>query len=404
MARIAPVPVHFESPIADAGARKSARIVSVDALRGFDMLWIIGGSEVVEQWAKISNARPIQLMASQLEHRQWEGFTCYDFIFPLFVFLAGISIVFALSKRLQTGSRGAVIRHVIFRGILLFLFGIFYNGGLSKHYADVRIMGVLQRIALAYVAASIMFCFMNKRMMVAAALIIVLGYWSLLNFATPPGASGPTYAEGANWANYVDAHYLPLRKHDGNHDPEGLLSTLPAIVTCLLGVFAGLLLRATKPSPIAKVFWLFFAGAILLAIGFFWGGVPTPAIQNVISQSYSLPGRFQCPIIKKIWTSSYVLVAGGYSAVLLGLFYLVIDVLNFKRLATPFIWIGMNAITLYLLRNLFRFTTVAERLVGGDFKQNVLKTYGDVTIAALALLLVLLLARFLHKRQIFLRL
>src|SRR5258708_821 len=154
-------------------------------------------------------------------------------------------------------------------------------------------------------------------------------------FVRPPGQSDRSFDEGSNIANWIDTHYLPGYKWDGDHDPEGLLSTIPAIGGCLLGVFAGLLLQNGKLGPYKKAGILILAGGIAIGVGYSWG--------------------FQFPVIKKLWTSSFVLVTAGCSAVLLGLFYLVIDVWRFRIWAAPFVWIGMNAITLYLVWNLVPF-------------------------------------------------
>lgn len=175
---------------------------------------------------------------------------------------------------------------------------------------------------------------------------------------------------------------MPGRKYNGDHDPEGLLSTFPAIASCLLGVLAGLLLKNEKIRPAVKVASLLVAGAVGVGLGFAWG--------------------LQFPVIKKIWTSSFVLVAGGYSAILLGLFYLVLDVWQW-RWASPFVWIGTNAILLYMLGNIVFFRGLAERLIGGGTQASLFGTYGPLASSIVAVLLVLAVARFFHTRQIFLR-
>ena len=156
------------------------------------------------------------------------------------------------------------------------------------------------------------------------------------------------FDKGMNLANHLDYQYLPGRKYDVYWDPEGLLSTLPAIGTCLLGVFAGLLLRNRSIDDQRKVLWLLVGGAVSLAAGFLWG--------------------LQFPIVKKIWTSSFVLVAGGYSAILLGVFYQVVEIWNYRKWCQPFVWIGMNSITVYLANNIIGFRRLAARFVGGDVK------------------------------------
>lgn len=367
--------------------QRSQRLMSLDALRGFDMFWIIGGEEIFHALNQAATGksyhRPFEFMAWQLTHKNWEGFGFYDLIFPMFVFMVGASLVFSLGKLIATRGRGAALRRVVFRSVVLYLMGLVYYGGLSKGYGDVRLMGVLQRIALAYFFAGVLFCFLKPRglIFVTAALLVV--YWALLTFVRAPGETRVSFAEGHNLTNWVDAHYLPGFKWDGDHDPEGLLSTLPAVASCLLGVFAGLVLKAGNVRPFNKVAVLLLGGAISVGLGFAWG--------------------MQFPVIKKLWTSSFVLVAGGYSAMLLGLFYLVIDVWKVRGWCAPFVWIGMNAITLYFVAHLFKFEGLAERFVGGQFGHSAFGAYAPVASALLAMLFVLLLARFLYTRRIFLR-
>jgi predicted acyltransferase len=191
--------------------------------------------------------------------------------------------------------------------------------------------------------------------------------------------------------NYLDQKYLPGRKYDGTYDPEGILSTLPAIVTALLGIFAGLLLRNRSVPDEKKVFWLLGAGAAGVVLGFLWG--------------------LEFPVIKKIWTSSYVLVAGGYSALLLGAFYWVVDIKKWRTWCQPFVWIGMNPLTLYLTSSLldgFGFERLARRLTGGSVKNffdtQVAAGFGDLVIATTTVALFIWLAHFLYQRKIFLRL
>jgi len=199
-----------------------------------------------------------------------------------------------------------------------------------------------------------------------------------------PGGAAGNFDEGQNLANWVDKEYLPLRKWDGDHDPEGLLSTLPAIANCLLGVFAGMLLRDSKRSDWNKVGQLAAAGVALVALGWLW--------------------NFQFPVIKKLWTSSFVLVAAGYSSMLLALFYLVVDVWKFRKWAQPFVWIGMNPITVYLFAGLVDVRSIAQRFVGGDLNKLYLGRYGDLVVALMGLAIIFGLSHFLYRRKIFLRL
>jgi predicted acyltransferase len=249
----------------------------------------------------------------------------------------------------------------------------------------VRWLGVLQRIALCYLFASLMFLNLNRRGLIAACAALLVGYWALMTFVPVPGIGAGSFAPDANLANWIDAHYLPGHLWDETRDPEGLLSTLPAIASCLFGVLAGLLLRDVRFSAQQKSLWLIVAGTILVAAGYLWA--------------------LQFPIIKAIWTSSFVLVTAGWSAILLGAFHQLVDVWGVKRWATMFVWIGTNAIVLYMANNMINFADVAQTLVGGDVAEFLDRTVtqGTGNLAVNAVGLALAIAGFLYRRKIFVR-
>lgn len=361
----------------------SKRLVSLDALRGFDMFWIVGAEGIVHALRKISSAGPIDRLATQLTHAEWEGFHFYDLIFPLFVFIVGVSLVFSLGKSIERDGRSVAMRRVVRRAVLLYLIGLFYYGGISKGFHDIRLMGVLQRIALCYGFAGLMFCTLRLRGLIGVCVGLLVGYCALLTFVPVPDVGAGHFEEGANLTNYVDKQFLPLFKWDGDHDPEGLLSTLPAVATCLLGVFAGLLLRRETMGPQWKVVCLLGAGAASIALGTLWG--------------------HQFPVIKKIWTSSYVLVAGGWSCVLLAAFYQVIDIWRIQAWARPFVWIGLNPITIYLAHNLIEFSNVTERIIGGEIR-TALGVYADLLSTFIVLAMSFLIVGYLHRKRVYLRL
>jgi len=364
-------------------ALRTERLVSLDALRGFDMFWIVGAEDLVDGLRKITDSGPVRIMADQLGHKPWAGFHFEDLIFPLFVFIIGVSLVFSLTKTIaQSGRRAAVIR-ILRRSFLLYLLGVFYYGGFATPFERIRLLGVLQRLALCYLFASLLFCYLKPKALVGVCAGLLIGYWALMSFVPVPEHGAGNFAEGMNLANYVDQQFLPLRKWNGDHDPEGLLSTLPAIANCLLGVFAGLLLKSTTVPDRKKAGYLIVAGLACLAAGWLW--------------------HLNFPVIKKLWTSSFVLVASGYSCLLLAAFYQVIDVWKWQKWATPFIWIGVNSITIYLAANLIDFEKIAQRLVGGQLN-GYFGRYGQLMIALVALGLGLWLLRFLYRRKIFLRL
>jgi predicted acyltransferase len=392
------------------------RIRSVDALRGFDMFWILGAGTLVKGFEKMGVNPFTHFLSTQLTHVQWAGLVFYDLIFPLFLFLIGVSIVFSLDKALATGGRGPAMRRIVWRSALLFVFGVFYSGGFSHRWPDVGLGGVLQRIAACYLAAALIYVWFAPRLRTIAVLAAVLlaGYWALLTFVPFPdlkleratveqvakriGSNDPAaiaaaiperargvYEEGRNLTNYLDFRFLPGKKAQLYYINEGLLSTLPAIGICLFGIFAGRLLKSDADDR-RKVLLLVAAGAASVLLGWLWS--------------------FQFPIIKRIWTSSFILVASGYGALMLALFYYIVDVRKWDRWCEPFVWIGMNPITLYLSTRVISYSQVSEMFVGGDVKawfDSRAQGLGTLVIALTSLGLVFLLAWFLHRRQIFLR-
>ncbi|MBI4583564.1 MAG: DUF1624 domain-containing protein [Planctomycetes bacterium] len=358
------------------------RLLSLDALRGFDMFWIVGAEEIVHAIHKVKQGGWADVLAGQLTHSDWEGVSFYDLIFPLFVFIAGVSLVISLGRIIEQSGKLAAVKRVLWRGLLLYLLGVLYYGGLAGGLEKVRLMGVLQRIALSYLFAGLLFCAFRRRGLIASCVALLAVYWALMTFVPVPGAVAGNFTEGKNLANYIDKVYLPYHKWDGDHDPEGLLSTLPAIASCLLGAFAGLLLKKKEISEQKKTLWLFGAGAAGVLLGHLWG--------------------LQFPVVKKIWTSSYVLVAGGYSCILLALFHQIIGIWKFERWARPFIWIGVNPLAIYLAYDLLDFPQLARRLVGDPEKIGS-GAWGEVLVTGVALALTFLFVHFLYRRKIFLR-
>jgi predicted acyltransferase len=374
-------------------ALQAQRIVSIDALRGFNFVWILCGDGVMLAIGEMSRDKgPVVgavggFLGDQLTHVPWDGLRFYDFVFPLFVFLTGVSIVLALPRLVEREGRGRAHLRVLRRTLILFALGFVYYGGISEHWEDVRWLGILQRIALCYLFASLAFLNFNLRGMIVTCVALLVGYWALMTFVPVPGIGAGSFAPDANLANWIDAHYLPGHLWDETRDPEGLLSTLPAIASCLIGVFAGLVLCDVRLSAQRKSLWLIGAGVVLVAAGHLWA--------------------LQFPIIKAIWTSSFVLVTSGYSAILLGVFHQVVDVWGVKRWTTMLVWIGTNAILLYMAQNLINFTEVSQTLVGGDvgefLDRTVTQGTGNLAVNALGLAFAFAFAGFLYQRKIFIR-
>ncbi len=361
------------------GGSASTRLLSLDALRGFDMFWIMGGDYVVRAWPKLHDSPMPRGLAAQMEHCEWAGFHFYDLIFPLFIFIVGVSLVFSISRMVEREGRAAAIKRIVFRSVILFLLGILYMGGVANGFKNVYLAGVLHRIAVAYFFAALIFCFFRTRAVVLICMALLAGYWTLMTFVPVPGIGALSLAgPGQNLAHYLDELYLPGQKFEGT-----LLSTLPAVANCLLGVFAGLLLQNDAVAAQRKVYWLLGGGVVSLVLGLAWA--------------------LEFPIIKLLWTPTYVLVACGYSAILLGIFYQIVELWQFRKWARLLVWIGMNAITIYLVASVVNFRRLATRFVGGDIT-TLLGNYSDLVTSLVALALVFWLVNFLYRRKVFLRL
>jgi len=332
-------------------APKSERLLSLDALRGFDLFWIVGGHGILLALFKLTEWGWLGAIDAQLKHVDWNGFQAYDLIFPLFLFMAGVSTPYSLTRRLTEGARSEVIRKVIQRGLILVLLGIIYNNGLQwKGLENMRLGSVLGRIGLAGMFAQLIFVFnfeSSKRLWYWLASIL-LGYWAIMSFGHAPGFTPGDLTMEGNFASYVDRLLLPGKLHKGIHDPEGLLAILPAIGNALLGILAGLWLRrsAEEVSGDRKAAGLAIAGVVLLAAGGLWS--------------------FVFPLNKNLWTSSFVLWTCGWGSLLLALFYWTIDVRGWARgFGAFFAVIGMNSVLIYMSSKFFSFDFTAQALFGG---------------------------------------
>ena len=271
---------------------RGERLLSLDALRGFDMFWITGGGLVVMLLAQKSGN---WALLEQLDHQTWNGFHFWDLIFPLFLFIVGAAIPFAFASRLESGgSRRALITHVVKRSLTIFLVGLLLAGGMKRlGTGDLRVAGVLQRIAIGYCASALLYLHLSVKKIVGLSAAILLGYWAVMALVPVPGVGAGVYLPDLNLANWLDRQYLPGRMYQGTWDNEGILSTFPAIVTCLIGVMAGIWLRSANTEN-KKTTGLVVSGVAALAVGWIW--------------------NLWLPVNKLLWTSSYVLVAGGWDS------------------------------------------------------------------------------------------
>ncbi|MCL4385937.1 MAG: DUF5009 domain-containing protein [Actinobacteria bacterium] len=365
----------------------SNRILSIDALRGFDMFWIMGSSELVIALLALSKSNWAMQIAAQFRHSIWNGFTFYDLIFPLFLFIVGLTIPFSLTKYYKEGKidfKHAYIR-IITRTVILFFLGLCINGFLDFSFTDMRWPGVLQRIAICYFLAAIITLNVPSgfQTLVIGVLIaiILIAYWLVMRFVTVPGVTAADYlSKEGNLAGYIDRLIIPGRLYYKYGDNEGLISTLPALCTTLFGVISGRMLKSNK-SQIYKMLWMIIFGFILLIIGIVWS--------------------FVFPLNKILWTSSFTLVTAGCSLLLLCLFYWLIDYKGYKKWAFPFIVIGMNAITIYIVQGLFDFGIIVNIVVHGFI--GYMGPFKDIFFLICLILLKWLFLYFLYKKKIFLK-
>lgn len=362
----------------------SQRLYSIDALRGFDMFWIMGAEEVFHSLAKATGSPFWGAIAEELTHPAWHGFHFYDLIFPLFLFIAGVATPYSVGRELEKGkSRNELILRVVKRGLILVLLGIIANNGLViKPLSEVRFGSVLGRIGLAYMFANIIYLFTKQRGQIIWFISLLVGYWLLLKFTSAPGhPRGDLTIEG-NFASYVDRHIIPGKLYLGISDPEGLVSCIPAISTGLLGIMAGNYLKQSDHAGQKKALYLFVSGVIFIIVAHIW--------------------NLDFPINKNLWSSSFVLNVGGYSLCLLGIFYYIIDVLGYQKWAFFFKVIGMNSILIYMSGHFidWYFTTNSFfKWVG----QLIGDPYNAVAMAILYLLVKWAFLYFMYKKNVFLR-
>ena len=354
------------------------RIRSLDALRGFDMFWIIGGAELVRGLLDLPHSPSLSRIGLSLaEHAVWEGLHFYDLVFPLFLFIVGVAVPFSVESRLERGeSTGRVVWRVARRTLLLFILGVLANvvaGGPGLEH--VRAPGVLQRLALGYAFAAVTSLCLRPRAQAGLTAALLVAYWLILRFIPTPGFPAYSLTPDGNLAGWIDRQvFLPGQMYESWGDPEGLLSTIPALATALIGVLAGHWLRGAQPGG-RKTLGLIVAGLACLAVGGVWS--------------------LEFPIIKRLWTSSYVLVAGGWSLLLLAAFYWTIDVRGWRRWPLFFVVIGSNAILIYLGQSLID-AFLGEALGWPDWP---LAVWVALTLAAKWAVLAVL-----HSRRIYLRL
>ncbi len=305
--------------------KSTGRLVSLDFFRGATIAAMI----------MVNNPGDWGHVYAPLLHAEWHGWTFTDLIFPFFLFIVGVAIVFAFSKKLsQNVPRKELYIKIIRRTIILFALGLFLNGFPFFELSTIRIPGVLQRIAICYLISAIIFLHTSWKGQLAWGVSLLFVYWGMMAWIPVPDIGAGIYDKGANFSNYIDS--LLLKGHMWSFtktwDPEGIVSTLPAISTTLFGVLTGHWLR-TEKTQLEKTVGMVVYGNIILFIGLFW--------------------HAWLPINKSIWTSSYSVAMAGLALICLGISYYFIDVRGKKRFIQPALVYGTNAITVFVLSGIF---------------------------------------------------
>jgi predicted acyltransferase len=372
------------------------RILSLDTLRGFDMFWIIGGGALIEALAKLFPAEWLQLLSAQMEHATWAGFHFEDLIFPLFMFISGVTIPIAVLSKLEKGSsKKEVILKIAKRMLILIALGIIFNGTLRNGFSNARYASVLGQIGISYFIASLIVIYARSlKNQLFWLLGLLIGY-SIVQLLIPvPGIGSGILTPTGCMNSYIDRILLPGRlaygadaemvTGNGVFDALGILCIISATGVTLMGYFAGIILLQKDSAPQKKL-------RLLVAIG-----IGLIVLSLCISPFY--------PIIKKCWTTTYNIISGGISFLLVALFYFVIDVLGYKKWTLFFRVIGTNSIFIYLIvvGNLLNISSTTNSFfgwiinpIGGNAGQLVL-VIGNITLAWLLLY-------FMYRKSIFIK-
>ncbi|MFZ2904905.1 MAG: heparan-alpha-glucosaminide N-acetyltransferase domain-containing protein [Cyclobacteriaceae bacterium] len=363
------------------------RLLSLDVFRGMT----VAGMILVNNPGSWSDIYP------PLRHAEWHGCTPTDLIFPFFLFIVGTSIHFAYQDKLAEGLTKKVFFKILKRALLIFLIGLFLTLFPKFNFETVRIPGVLQRIAVVFFVASILYLKTNWLTQLRVAVILLVSYYLMMTLIPVPGVGPPSLEAETNLGAWLDRMLLDghLWVQSKTWDPEGVLSTIPAIATAILGMLTGKLLSGEK-TPSEKIVWLFFTGCILIVLGLGWGMV--------------------FPINKALWTSSYVLYTGGIAMQFLACCYWLVDVQGFKKWTMPFVYYGVNALFVFVASALLVKSLSRIKITDGENEVSFLRyvyQYGYTTwlsplnaslLYAITLVLIFLVVlRWMYKKKIFVK-
>ncbi len=375
----------LQRPAPPLTAAPAQRVLAIDTLRGFDMLMITGLGSFIFLLNGKTGWPWVDALAMQFEHAPWNGFTFYDFIFPLFIFIAGLSIPFSLNKGLEQGlSKSALYKKAFRRLLILIALGILDKNAPIPFFEphQIRIVGVLQRIGIASFAATILYLNFSAIQRVFWIAGLLLSYYAAQFLIPVPGhGAGDLSLEGC-LTGWFDRSFLPGRLLQGNYDENGLLTQFPALCLAVMGSLAGDLFRDKTIANLVKLRRLATWGTVCLVIGLLWG--------------------LHFPINKHLWTSSFIMLTGGMALLLLALLYWVIDILGYRKWTFIFTVVGMNSLTIYMAYRFIDFGFTSRLLFEGLYKYSP-KPWHEVYQALGGLVLVWVMLYVLYRLKVFIK-
>lgn len=360
------------------------RLQSLDTLRGFDMAMLVGGAGILIALSKLTGWGWMEAIETQMHHVKWEGFRFYDLIFPLFMFISGVAIPYAINSKLEKGvAKSILFKKIFIRLLALIGLGFLYNGLLSRGFTNFRYVSVLSQIGFGYFFAALISLYSKSIKGVIYWLLGIMGGVAVLQLFVPvPGYGAGTFEPGTSINAWLDQLLIPGRLHGEVFDPEGVLCIVSAVTITMMGTLAGYIIRSGKSVPAKKALYIAIAGVCAIVVA------------QILSPFY--------PIIKSMWTVSYVLKAAGVSALMLALFYYVIDVRGSKSWTLFFRVFGMNSITIYMADRIIDFHGISRFFLNWT-SVHINEQWGALFIACGVLVLQWALMLFLYRRKIFLR-
>jgi len=317
--------------VQNAGLIPNKRLYSLDALRGFDMIWIMGLGYGLKLYAKEQHTSFWDFIYQQFHHSDWFGLVFWDLIFPLFIFVAGVATPFSIGKRLSEGvSKSSLLLKSLKRALLLYVLGFLLanNGFQLWNLSEARFTGDLAKIGFSYFFGVAIFIYASRRWQIIWLIAILAAYWLLLKFASAPGYPPGDLSQHGNIISHLERTYMPGKLSKGFYDMSGFFNNVNAIPNMLAGILAGLVLKDPKYSQAKKTVYMLLAGAACALSGWLWS--------------------FETPFSESLWTSSFALATIGWSLILLAIFYFIIDVKGYKKWAFFLKVIGMNPILIYI--------------------------------------------------------